>query len=425
MSAPAFIHSLGSMGLFPSRAFIPAFLTALLCRFGPEVSWIKDSGILGTIGSAPSWFTHDITLVVLGLLSVLEIVATKVPEVREVMNEFDHYIKAGMATLTTYGVLGASDRNLVNSIRTGGGMELSDLGLSAAVGAGVLWLATLRRQVMGGLIEADADDHVGVQKYLMWMEDLWVGLGFLLLLIYPMLVLILAGGLGVFYYCVARYLQHRADKQKVPCTHCKTNVHPAALFCHHCKAERSQPHALGFLGGATTALAGDRGEHALALISKKRCPCCATRFEQRAARQNCASCGHSLFADRATQEAYLASMDARLPQVLAVSALMGLIPLVGMVFGLVYFRIKLVAPYRQYIGFGTGFALKWAVRVLNFGLILLQLIPPLGVIVVPLMAYTNYRAYRSVFTSALAGPTPVKAPTPVFQPAPATSALKA
>ncbi len=61
MAAPAFIHSLGSMGLFPSRAFIPAFLTALLCRFGPEVAWIKDSGILGSIGSTPTWFTQDST----------------------------------------------------------------------------------------------------------------------------------------------------------------------------------------------------------------------------------------------------------------------------------------------------------------------------------------------------------------------------
>lgn len=425
MSAPAFIHSLGSMGLFPSRAFIPAFLTALLCRFGPEVSWIKDSGVLGTIGSTPSWFTHDITLVILGLLSVLEIVATKVPEVREVMNEFDHYIKAGMATLTTYGVLGASDRNLVNSIRTGGGMELSDLGLSAAVGAGVLWLASLRRQVMGGLIEADADDHVGIQKYLMWMEDLWVGLGFLLLLIYPMLVLVLAAGVSGFYFVAARYLQHRADKQKVPCAHCKTNVHPAALYCHHCKAEMAQPHALGFLGGASSALAGDRGEHALALITRKRCPCCATRFEQRAARQTCKSCGHELLADRATQEAYVKTIDNRVPQVLAVSALLGLIPLVGMVAGLVYFRIKLVAPFRQYIGIGTGFALKWAVRLLNLGLILLQLVPPLGLIVVPLMAYTNYRAYRSVFTSMLSAGTPVKVPPPVFAPAATAPVLKA
>jgi Zn finger protein HypA/HybF involved in hydrogenase expression len=422
MNATGFIHSLGAMGLFPSRAFVPAFLTSLALRFGPEIAIIKNSGVLSGIGTAPSWFTSDLALIVLGVLALVEIIATKSPEAREVMNEVDHYLKAGMAALTTYGVLSVTDRDMLNAIRTGGALNVTDMGLAAAVGAGVLTLASLRRSVMGGFIEADADDHIGLQKLMMWAEDAWVTFGFLLLLIYPMLVLVLAAAIGGMYYGVNRYMQHRAEKQKVPCTHCQTPVHASALYCPHCKAERKETRAIGFFGSARNEMPADRGEHALALLTKKRCPCCAARFEKRAARQDCASCGHKLFNERATQDAYLATIDRRLPNVLGVSALLGLVPFVGMIAALIYFRVQLVAPFRQYIGFGTGFFVKWFVRILNLMLILLQLVPLMGLIVVPLMAYTNYRVYRGVFVSALNVPLAPALPAVAFQPGPAVKA---
>src|SRR5262245_48496625 len=93
MTAAGLIQSIGSTGLFPSRAFIPAFVTSLLMRFGNDIPFIRDARLLGSVDSTPTWFTHDVTLVILGLLALLEIVATKIPELREAMNEVDYYIK--------------------------------------------------------------------------------------------------------------------------------------------------------------------------------------------------------------------------------------------------------------------------------------------------------------------------------------------
>jgi hypothetical protein len=416
MSAAAFIHTLGSLGIFPSRAFIPAFLTALILRVGPQIPAVQNSGLLSSIGTAPTWFTSDATLIILGILSLIEIIATKNADAREFMNEADKYIKSGMAFLVSYGVLSATDRQTVDAIRTGGALELTDMGLSAGIAGAVYWLASLRSKVLGFFGEADSDDDVGIQKFLMWMEDLWVAFGFFLLLIYPMLVLVAAAGIGATYFALSRYIQYRAEKIKVPCSHCQTAIHPSALYCPHCKAQVAQPKALGFMGSARKELVADRTEHALELISSKRCPCCATRFELRAARQDCASCGHKLMSDKNTQQAYVNRIDQRVGGVLLVSAFAGLVPIIGMIFALIYFRVKLVSPFRQYIGFGTGFFVKWSVRVLNLLLILLQLIPPLGLIVVPLMAYTNYRVYRGVYEHSLATPATVT-PTLNMQPA--------
>jgi len=113
MSLPLLIQGLGSIGIFSSRAFLPAFATALLLRFGPQVPWLAQAGFLQHVRGVPTWFTSDTTLVILGLLSALELVASRVPEVKTFLDEIYDYLKTGMAALTFLGVLGASDRALI------------------------------------------------------------------------------------------------------------------------------------------------------------------------------------------------------------------------------------------------------------------------------------------------------------------------
>ena len=69
MSLPLLIQGLGSIGVFASRAFLPAFATALLLRFGPQVPWLAQAGLLPHVRDVPTWFTSDTALVVLGLLA--------------------------------------------------------------------------------------------------------------------------------------------------------------------------------------------------------------------------------------------------------------------------------------------------------------------------------------------------------------------
>src|SRR4051812_37315547 len=69
VSLPLLLHGLGSIGVFSSRAFLPAFVTSLILRFGPQVPWLARSGLLRHVRDVPTWFTSDTALIALGLLA--------------------------------------------------------------------------------------------------------------------------------------------------------------------------------------------------------------------------------------------------------------------------------------------------------------------------------------------------------------------
>jgi len=49
MNPASLINGIGSIGLFSSRIFLPAFITALMLRFGPQVPVIEHLGLHGTV----------------------------------------------------------------------------------------------------------------------------------------------------------------------------------------------------------------------------------------------------------------------------------------------------------------------------------------------------------------------------------------
>src|SRR5262245_43047154 len=155
MSLPLLIQGLGSIGIFASRAFLPAFATALVLRFGPQVPWLAQSGLLQHVRGVPTWFTSDTSLVILGLLSALELVADLVPEAKSLLDEGHDYFKVAMAALTFVGVLGASDQALVRGV-VGEAGPVAYLP-ALAVGAGTFAASRARGMVVGPLGEADED----------------------------------------------------------------------------------------------------------------------------------------------------------------------------------------------------------------------------------------------------------------------------
>jgi hypothetical protein len=90
-----------------------------------------------------------------------------------------------------------------------------------------------------------------------------------------------------------------------------------------------------------------------------------------------------------------------LPIVLAVCFLLGLIPLLGMILGVVYYRTALVLPFAEYLSAKSRFLLRWSLRILFLLLIFFQIIPVLGALAVPLLALVNFLAYRGSFISAM------------------------
>ncbi len=399
MQLATLIYGTGSVGPFASRAFIPAFITAMMMRFTPEyISWVSDD-MAGTAAEAPSWFTSDIALIIFGVLAVLEIVATKSPDVRAVFREVDPYIKPLVAVITYMGVVATHDVGFIEQATQQAGW--SDTFPALLVGVGTFWLGTLRGGLLGIFIDTDEDDDVGVQGLFSWAEDIWGSFGIVLLLVFPIAMLVILAIVAGILVLIQRRAQAKEQRSKIDCAGCGEKIYGAATRCFSCKSPNPQPCSVSFMGRSLDEPAADTVNHPYKLVEKKRCPVCATRFEKRSIHQTCAACGHELFKDPAFAQAYLTRSDTRLPVVLVVSALFSLVPVIGLVPGVIYYRMTLIAPLRRYIPRTRTLLLRWGVRILFFFLIMFQWVPVAGGLVVPIMALVNYTAYRSTFRAML------------------------
>ena len=394
MSLPLLIQGLGSIGIFSSRAFLPAFVTALMLRFGPQVSWLARAGLLQHVRDVPTWFTSDTALIILGLLSVLELVAERIPEAKALLDEVHDYLKAAMSALTFLGVLGASDRALVRGVvGEAGPVEYLP---ALAVGAGTFLAGKARAAVVGPLREADEDDDLRLQSLLLWVEDLWGGLGPLALILLPLLTLAFFVVALVLLLLAGRSIEAREEATKVPCTRCGQLIYASATSCPFCKAPNPEPKAVGLLGG-TKDVPADPTTHVYRLVSVKRCPVCATRLERRAVPQTCEGCGLTVMDDPRFVQEYVAFIDRRVPLVCVACFLLGLIPVLGVIPGVILYRLQIVAPFRRYLPPGQRFLLRWGIRLVSLVLVAFQWVPLLGGMLLPLLALVNYWAYRNAF----------------------------
>jgi predicted RNA-binding Zn-ribbon protein involved in translation (DUF1610 family) len=400
MSLPLLIHGLGSIGIFASRAFLPAFATALLLRFGPQVPWLAQAGLLPHVRDVPTWFTSDTSLIVLGVLSVLELVAERIPEVKTVLDEIHGYLKTGMAVLTFLGVLGASDRALVGGVV--GNLGPVEYLPALAVGAGTFLASKARGLVVGPLSEADEDDDLGVQSLLRWVEDVWSALGPVALILLPLLTLAGFGAALIVLLLAGRFVAAREEATRVPCPNCGQLIYASATICPRCKAPNKEPMAVGLLGGTRNVLA-DPAAHPYRLAAARRCPLCATRLGKRAVHQACEGCGSAVLDDPAFASQYIAFIDRRVPLVCLACFLLGLVPVLGVIPAVILYRLEIVAPFRRYIPPGRSFVLRWGIRLASLVLVAFQWVPLLGGLLLPAMAMINYWAYRDAFRKLASG----------------------
>ncbi len=397
-SLSSILYMLGLSGFFSSRAFLPAFLTSAVMRYGDQIPLLSKVQLIQDIAAAPGWMSHDYVFIALGILAVAELVADKVPEAQELLNLVDEYLKPIVATLTLFGVLSSEDAGYLNEQFRAGFAE----GLPAFIyGAVVFWFAHLRAQVIGYLVDADDSDELGLRQLISWMEDAWVFFGFWLLLLVPIFMSILvAFALGTIWL-IERHFRRQDEKSKTSCPACRHEMYLSALACPSCQAENPEPHKIGALGQSLPAQVEDRASHRLRLLEKKRCRLCATHLSKSRVEQACTACATHPFDDVATAEQYVNRLALRLPHVLGVSAVISLVPLLGLVVGVIYTRIQLIAPLKAYLPFHRNILLKIMLRLLFLALTLLQLVPLAGAAAVPLMALVSYLVYRRSFMKAV------------------------
>lgn len=395
MNPTAFLQALGSIGLFPARIFLPAFVTALLLRFGPHIPLIAHAGLLSHIHHEPAWFTSNITLIILGALSGLEILGQKNPEARHILHEFDAYLKAGLAALTSLGVISATDSSFVK--QTLHQASVLDYLFPLIAALGTFRVSRIRRDVLQPLHEHVEGTHL--DRLISWAEESWVAFGALVMVVFPILMLLIVGIATGVLMVVRRRMRVAEEHAKITCGQCGTLVYACAMACPTCRKPVEQPRAVGFLGQSKPYPADDLADHPYRLVEKKRCPVCASHLKSRQPHQTCGTCGQAIPADAAFAEAYPDHVAKRLPVVLGICFLFSLVPIIGLIAGAVYYRMELVLPFSQYLPFGRRFLLRWGIRLLFLFLAIFQIVPLLGGLVVPLMALVSFTAYRNSYRS--------------------------
>ncbi len=398
MDLNVLLFGIGAMGFFTSRAFLPAFVTALLLRYGDAIPFISSLGIFSATGSEPSWFTSDISLWILGTLALCEVIAGKVPEAQELLDHVYRYGKTGLATLTMLGVISVQDAQFV-----GGHLQqasLVGLVVSGGVAIVVFGLSGVRQRLDRFLMEADPDDDLRLRMILSVFEDLWAGWGIILLLLYPLLMAGLVVLVLAILVAVERKLSRMGDKDCHPCPHCGHTVRSTALSCPSCQETLTAARKVGWFGQATSSPVTDREVAALALLERQRCPVCAKRLESGNMDQSCPDCGHMAFADPEFVAAYSNRISWRLLWVLPLAFLLSSIPILGLIPGVILYRCTVVSGYRRYLHGVRTLFIRWMLRIVFLLLILLQLVPGPGAIAVPVMALLSYAVYRRAFWKA-------------------------
>jgi hypothetical protein len=392
MSLSAVLYSLSSVPIFASRPFLAALVTALVARFGPHLPWIGDHAIVTALHAGPAWFQSTACLAALALLAGLEAWAAKSPEARALFEDVEGMLKSVVAGLVAFALIDTDTAKEVESIRQAGATLASTW--AVVVGAATFVVAELRRRAVDLLLEVDEGDDIGLLSLLAWVESSWTILGLLFLLVFPVLALVLSALTTVWLWHLRRRAEAREALVRIPCEGCATPILPHASACHVCGRELAVPRAVGVFGQPKDKAEPDRERHAFQLVSRKRCPRCATRLRERAVRQACPTCAKVTFASPAEFEAYLGVIRARLPRTLLVSLALGAVPLLGVVPGVIYYRLNLVSGLRGYIPPLRGCTTKWLVRLMHFGVIALQPIPIVGALVLPLMCWSTYAIYR-------------------------------
>ncbi len=409
-TANILLQSVAAVPWWASRPFVSTFVLALAARYTNLIA-------------APPWFIATATLIIMGMLAVTEVFAHKDPDIREWLDEFEGVLKAIITLIVTFSLMDAESVALLDAFRpfiseTSSMSSVIGAILSAvwsAVTAAGTWLVDgVRRNFLAFFKELDEDDDIGLQGMMSWMEDFAAPVGIVVAIWLPILALTFFGLTLLVLYIVQKQVERRSERNKVNCANCKELNFPTAPSCYNCGHKNEQIVQVGFFGQPTERPVTDKTAHRIQLIAHKRCPTCATKLKQKTVRQTCIACGTETFADETAVNDYLAVLQPKLWQTTAICFLLGLIPLLGLVPGIIYYRLSLISSLRRYIPKQTGCLTRWGVRLLNLILIALQPIPVFGAFTLPLMCYTNYMIYQKVlqhegrrkFSHAVARPGP-------------------
>ena len=393
-----------SIGLIPflsSRAIIPVFASALLARFAPSLVPFASQAGIEYIQGLPPWMTSNTALVILGMGALCEMAANKSRTVRELGVFTDPWVKSAVAFLLAVHLVRGDLIDLLNRVQQQGLSEhLSQDALhylwSCGIAGGVWFTASMRSANLMSLQELDPDDNLKVQGALSWFEDFFSFGGIFLVVIAPVLAMLAAFAAMVGLFLFKKALIRRERRKMVPCSQCSEPRHLCATRCHACDHAHESVHQVGFMGMIRKTPATDLAQHQFDMTAAKRCFACGDRYGDNQLVQTCQKCGRPPFRDEQEAQIYLRRVSQRLGKTLLVCAGFGLIPIVGLIPGISYYRVNLIAAMRAYLPQTSGCLTRWAARLAILVLIAFQGLGA-GVVTVPLMCLIQFGIHHAVF----------------------------
>jgi hypothetical protein len=351
------------------------------------------------ISFAPAWLIYDSMLFLLFGLAVVEFFVVRHADTKIFITEFGGLINP-LATLLVIFPATNEDTPAILSLfaHDTSIFDVIFRYVWAGVTTVVTWYITLMRTVFLLVVqELDEDDDLGVQKWFSLGEEAWVVGGIVMTFFLPAvaMVMFLLTLLGIFL--AKKYVERLEKKSKVPCPTCSQPIHASAIACSFCRHPNPNPFQVGLLGQPkANQRVTDLNAHRLQLIGRKRCPVCATRLKEKRIHQRCPECSIETFANAEQVDIFLATLNEQLPRTLLITFVLGFIPVLGLIPGIIYYRLSLIASLRGYVPRSVGCLTRWGVRIMNLMLMGLQPIVPIGFFVLPLMCLTNFWIYQGI-----------------------------
>lgn len=382
------IATLGSIPLFAMRTFLPAFLTGIFLTYPNLFPGMEDVPQI----SEGSYLTRIWVLVILGILSALEIIGDKVPEIKNGIKDVEVYLKPASLLLVGLGLVDNSTAQILHEVQWAGFDPMWIVfGFSMLA---VYWLATIRRDFITFLEDIDEDDNMFIGRFTSWMEDSLVIFGFILLVWAGILmVVVYASAIALFVFIRKRY-EKKLEEQKIECAHCGERNLPFAVKCYSCKKPQAQVHGIGFFGQKKEELIYNIQKHQLKLISNRKCPDCGNKLKSNKVFQSCDHCSTELFQSPSIKD-FTKSIDRKFYKIAGLSFLLGFIPVAGFVISAILANIYLFSPYRRYIPKGSSLMTKLFIKFLTFMFFLFGI--AFGFIAAPVYCIMRYYIWKGKF----------------------------
>jgi hypothetical protein len=327
------------------KAVLKGVACAVLAMLA-EAVWRRIKGLLQAISDAYRW-----------ILRQLDLVGSVVASMAIALFVLRTSVEVARPAFTTAGV----DRHGV---------------IIGAVGVLAYLFAWLRGELTELLDFIPFVQEAAIRRTVAIGETAWTIVGLCLVFAAPIVGVVLLVSALAFTLGSVLALRRIRSGSLAPCEACQKPLHRGGSVCPHCKAARS-PSRIGVVGRVRPGPPSDLAHHRLALLATRRCPSCAEQIVNDGGRIRCAGCGVPPLGDDQELRALVRYVDARALALAPAFAALGLIPVLGLGAGLVFYRASPASALSSYVGWQDRLGTR---MVRGLGLTVLTLLQPVPLV---------------------------------------------